>query len=198
MDVDPQATAYDLSAVMEDPGYDTLHELDPAQLAKLRRLRDYDTILVDSPGSIGAVDRHGSADRAASVLERVLRESTFVLLAYNHTPEAVLPTIRTASVLRDSGVPFAVVLTMADTSAGKDRTQAWVDEARELLDDAHLPYFRTFIRHYRAWPNSLRARTPITRYGERYAPKVREDIACLHTELLLELGRHAGGRGDTR
>ena len=193
VDVDPQANSYDLSAVMEDPGYDTLHELDPAQLAKLRRLRDYDTILVDSPGSIGSIDRQGSGDKAATVLAGILRESTFVLLPYNHLPEAVRPTVRTAAVIRDAGVPFAAVVTMADTTSGEDRLRAWVEEAHGVLSAAGVPYFRSFVRQYRAWPNSVRAGVPITRYSERHAPKVREDVGRLHAELLLELGRRAPG-----
>jgi chromosome partitioning protein len=194
VDVDPQANSYDLSAVMADPGYDTLHELDPAQLAKLRRLRDYDTILVDSPGSLGAIDRNGpdrSEDRAGNVLAGVLRESSFVLVPYDHTPEILRPTIRTAAVIRDAGVPFAVVVTKADVTGGEDRMRAWVEDAHAVLASAGVPYFRSFIRGYRAWPNSIRAGVPITRYSERHAPKVREDVARLHAELLLELGRRA-------
>jgi chromosome partitioning protein len=192
VDVDPQANSYDLSAVMQVPGYESLHELDPAQLAKLRRLRDYDTILVDSPGSIGSVDSPGGrGDRAGSVLAGILRESTFVLIPYNHTPEAVRPTVRTAEVVRAAGVPFAAVVTMADTTGGEDRLRAWVAEAHGVLSSAGIPYFRSFVRLYRAWPNSIRAGVPITRYSERHAPKVREDVARLHAELLLELGRRA-------
>jgi chromosome partitioning protein len=195
VDVDPQANSYDLSTVMDDPGYDTLHELDPAQLAKLRGLRDYDTILVDSPGSIGSVDGRGeSGDKAGAVLAGLLRESTFVLVPYNHKPAAVRPTVRTAAVIRDAGVPFAAVVTMADTTGGEDRMRTWVQEAHGVLSAAGIPFFRSFVRDYRAWPNSIRAGVPITRYSERHAPKVREDVGRLHAELLLELGRRDPAR----
>src|SRR5256885_10489691 len=40
VDVDPQANAYDLTRAMEDPGYEVVHELDPAQLTRIRQLRD--------------------------------------------------------------------------------------------------------------------------------------------------------------
>jgi chromosome partitioning protein len=192
LDVDPQANSYDLSTVMDDPGYDCLHEIDPAQLAKLRRLKDYDTILVDAPGSIGSVDgRDTAGDRAGAVLAGILRESSFVLIPYNHKPESLRPTIRTAAVVKAAGLPFAAVVTMADTTGGEDRMRAWVADAHAVLSSAGVPYCGSFIREYRAWPNSIRAGIPITRYGERHAPKLREDIARLHAELLLELGRHA-------
>ena len=51
-DIDPQANAHDLTQVMTDPGYDVLHELDPMQLSEIRKLRDYDAVLVDCPGSL--------------------------------------------------------------------------------------------------------------------------------------------------
>jgi chromosome partitioning protein len=35
----------------------------------------------------------------------------------------------------------------------------------------------------------LKAGVPITRWNERYAPRLREDVASVHTELLLDLGR---------
>jgi chromosome partitioning protein len=193
VDVDPQANSYDLSAVMDTPGYDSLHELDPAQIAKLRRLRDYDTILVDSPGSIGSVDG-GQGDKAGAVLAGILRESTFVLIPYNHKPESVRPTVRTAAVVREAGIPFAAVVTMADTTGGEDRMRAWVDEAHGVLSAAGVPFFGSFVREYRAWPNSIRAGIPITRYSERHSPKLREDVARLHAELLLELGRRDPAR----
>ena len=86
VDVDPQANAYDLTRAMEDPGYEVVHELDPAQLTRIRQLRDFDTILVDCPGSL----------EGRNVLAEVLARSTFVIIPYDHEPESVLPTIRTA------------------------------------------------------------------------------------------------------
>jgi chromosome partitioning protein len=185
VDIDPQANAHDLTQVMDDPGYDALHELDPAQLAQIRQLRDYDTILVDSPGSI---DGQNIID-GVTVLAGILAQSTFVLIPYNHMPEAALPTIRTARRVAESGVPYAAVVTLADPGLGAERFRVHVEDAWSTLDSAGVPHFRSVIRDYRAWPNSLRAGVPITRYNERYAPRLREDIASLHTELLLELGR---------
>lgn len=181
VDVDPQATAYDLTRLMDGPGYDVLHEMDPVQLTRIRQLRDYDTIIVDCPGSLEGHD----------VLSEVLARSTYVLIPYDHEPESVAPTIRTATRVRDHGVPHAVVVTKADPRLGADH----ILDAWHTLDSQGIPYFRSAIREYRAWPNSLKAGIPITRWNERYAPKLREDIAGLHTELLLDLGRRglAGG-----
>ncbi len=64
-------------------------------------------------------------------------------------------------------------------------------DAWSTLEGAGIRHFRGAIREYRAWPNSLKAGVPITRWNERYAPRLREGISGLHTELLLDLGRLA-------
>jgi chromosome partitioning protein len=79
------------------------------------------------------------------------------------------------------------VVTKADPRLGAD----FIIEAWQILEAEGICYFRTAIRYYRAWPNSITAGVPITRWHERYAPKLREDIASVHTELLLDLGRLA-------
>jgi chromosome partitioning protein len=175
VDVDPQANAHDLTQLMDDPGYDVVHELDPAELTRIRQLRSYDTILVDCPGSLEGRD----------VLDQVLARSTYVVIPYPHEPEAVLPTLRTAEKVQAAGIPYGAVVTKADPRLGAD----FILDAWATLDTAGIRHFRSVIREYRAWPNSLRAGVPITRWNERYAPKVREDIASLQTELLLDIGR---------
>jgi len=182
VDIDPQATAYDITQTLQDPGYEVVHELDPAELTRIRQLRDFDTILVDGPGSLEGQD----------VLDEVLARSTYVIIPYDHTPESVLPTLRTARKVRESGVPYAVVVTKADPRLGAE----FIIDAWRLLEKEQIRYFRTAIRWYRAWPNSIQNRVPITRWNERYAPRLREDIASLHTELLLDLGRLDLGRLD--
>ena len=177
VDVDPQATAYDITQTLRDPGYEVVHELDPARLTRIRQLRDFDTILVDCPGSLEGHD----------VLDEVLARSTYVIIPYDHTPESILPTIRTANRVKKSEVPYAVVVTKADPRLGAD----FIIDAWKMLEKEQIRYFRTAIRWYRAWPNSLANGVPITRWNERYAPRLREDIASLHTELLLDLGRLA-------
>lgn len=179
-DTDPQANAYDLTQAMSDPGYDVIHELDPKQLTRISQVRDYDSIYVDTPGTL---------DHAGGVLDEVLERATFVLIPYDHVPESVMPTVRTAKRVAAAGVPYAVVLTKVDPRLIGPDGAGFVQDAWDLLDRQGIRHFRTVIRLYRAWPNSLQAGVPITRWNERYAPKLREDIAALHTELLIDLGR---------
>lgn len=177
VDVDPQSNAHDLTRTMADPGYDVVLELNPGELTRISQLRDYDTILVDCPGSL----------EGDHVLDRILASSTYVIVPYTHKPEAIMPTLRSVRKIRDAGIPYGAVLTMADPRLGAD----FVLDAWGTLESAGIRHFRSVIREYRAWPNSLQAGVPITRHSERYAPKVREDVASLHTEVLLEIGRLA-------
>lgn len=181
VDVDPQATAHDLTRVMTNPGYDVVHELDPAEITRIRQLRGYDSILVDCPGSLEGRD----------VLDQVLARSTYVVIPYPHGPEAVLPTLRTARKVAAAGIPYGVVVTMADPRLGAD----FIIDAWKTLEAEGIRHFRSVIREYRAWPNSLAAGVPITRWNERYAPRLREDIGGLHTEMLIDIARRtpAGG-----
>lgn len=179
-DIDPQANAHDLTSVMESPGYDVVHELDPGRVADIRRMRQYDTVFIDCPGSLEGRD----------VLPQIVRAATFVLIPYDHEPESVLPTLRTAQRVAELGVPYAVVVTKANPQVGADH----IEDAWNTLEKQGIPHFQSFVRLYRAWPNSLKAGVPITRWNERYAPKIREDIAAVHTELLLNIGRRVGRR----
>jgi chromosome partitioning protein len=175
VDVDPQATSYDLTQVMEAPGYEVVHELDPVKLTKIRKLRNYDTIIVDCPGSLEGGD----------VLAEVLTRSTFVLIPYDHLPESAAPTLRTVDRARAAGVPYAVVLTKVDPQRG----DGFVESAFEFLRKREISFLGSRIRSYTAWPNSIEAGVPITRWNERHAPKIREDVGNVHTELLLTLAR---------
>lgn len=179
VDVDPQSTAYDFSRLMQDPGYDVVSELNPAELTRLSALRDYDTIIVDCPGSL----------EGEHILDEVLKRATYVVIPYTHDPEIGLPTIRTANKVSAARIPYGVVVTKADPRLGAD----FITDAWQTMESKGVRHFRSVIREYRAWPNSLKQGIPITRYNERYAPRLRQDIAGLHTELLLEIGRLAPG-----
>jgi chromosome partitioning protein len=181
VDVDPQGTTYDMTQLMDNPGYDVVHELDPAELTRIRQLRDWDTILVDCPGSLEGRD----------VLDEVLRRSTYVVIPYDHEPESVGPTLLTAQKAQAAGIPYGVVVTKVDPRLGED----FVKDAWATLEGAGIRHFRSFILSYRVWPNSLKAGVPITRWNERYAPRLRECVSSLHTEILLEIGRLAPASG---
>ena len=175
VDVDPQASTHDLTTALADPGYDCVHELDPRQIERLRALRSYDAIFVDCPGSLEGRD----------VLDEVLQRSDFVIVPYDHEPPSLAPTLNTVRYVTARGLPYRVLLNNLDPRLGADH----VMDAWQTLDVAGAAHFRTIVRQYRAWTNSLRDGVPITRYRGKYVANARQDIAAVHTELLLELGR---------
>jgi chromosome partitioning protein len=180
VDVDPQANAHDLTLALSDPGYDVVHELNPAALKSIRELRNYDMIFVDCPGSLEGRD----------VLDEVLRWSQFAIIPYDHEPLALQPTLNTVRYVTERGIPYGVLLNNVDPRLGAEH----VMDAWRTLEGAGVTCFRTVVRHYRAWSNSLRDGVPITRYRGRYAPNARQDIGAVNTELLLQLGRQGGNQ----
>jgi chromosome partitioning protein len=173
VDCDPQATAYEVTELLEDPGYQVVHELDPAQLARIKAARGYDLVAVDCPGSLEGHD----------VLGAVLQWTDFALIPYDHEITTLPPTTKTARYCEERGTPYAVVVNNVDPRLGDSHLlDAW-----KTLDDLSIPHFRTAVRRYRAWSTSLRDGVPITRYTGKYAMNAREDLAGVMTELLRSM-----------
>jgi chromosome partitioning protein len=173
VDCDPQATAYDLTEALDTPGYEVVHELDPAQLGRIKAARGYDLITVDCPGSLEGHD----------VLAAVLERTDFALIPYDHEVTSLPPTIKTARYAEEHGTRYAVVVNNVDPRLGAEHLlDAW-----QTLDSLGIPHFRTAIRQYRAWPRSLREGVPITRYSGKNAANARTDLAGVMTELLRRM-----------
>lgn len=178
-DVDPQKSAYSLSEQMTDPGYDYVHENDPLVLGKIRTVREYDAIYVDCPGSLEGYD----------VLRTVLQNADYIVIPYDHEPLSVEPTIRTARYIEryGDGKPYRVLLNNIDGRYGAE----FIEDAWATLDQAKVPYFRSFVRKYRDYSHALRDGSTIMQYRGRNSAAVRDDVRRAHTELLYDLGRHA-------
>jgi chromosome partitioning protein len=162
-----------VTELLEDPGYQVVHELDPAQLARIKAARGYDLIAVDCPGSLEGHD----------VLGTVLDWTDYALIPYDHEMTSLPPTIKTARYCEERGTPYAVVVNNVDPRLGAEHLlDAW-----RKLDDLGIPHFRTAVRRYRAWSTSLRDGVPITRYTGKYAMNARADLAGIMTELLRSM-----------
>lgn len=187
-DVDPQGSTVEMAERIKDPGYDYLHELDPAKLTQISRVRNYDMIFVDCPGSLEG-GAHETDDKD-SVLDAVLSRAHFAVIPFMYDPLVVGPTARTARRVAKAGVPYKILLNNIDPRLGAEEAKA----AWKLLDDGRLLRFRCFVRGYRAYPNSLRDRVTIMQYRGSYKENVKADISRVHTELLIDLGRVAAGQ----
>ena len=181
VDVDPQSSSADIASRMPDPGFDFTHEMDPGTLVRLRELRSYNMVLIDCPGSL----------EGGQILAAVLAVADFAVIPFVNDPLAVRPTVRTARFVGERGVPYKVLLNNVDPRLGADEIRA----AWELLDSGGMARFRCAVRAYRAYSTALASKQTVIQYRGRYAANVREDVKRVHTELLLDLGRIAAGKG---
>lgn len=181
VDVDPQATMYTFTRLMDNPGYDVVHETNAAELTTIKQLRNYDEIVADAPGSLEGRD----------VLDEVLEHADYALIPYDNEPESLEPTLTTVKKVQAAGKLYGVVVTKVDPqwSAGI------VAEAWETLEEEGVHHLQSHVLKYRAWPDSLKNGVPITRYNARYAPKIRDCISSVHTEIHLEISRVAPRAG---
>jgi chromosome partitioning protein len=179
VDVDPQATTVEEAEKLSDPGFDVTHELDPAKLSQLSRLRRYDLILVDTPGSL----------EGQEVLEQVVENAHFAVVPFVNEPPARTPTQRTAELIAEAGLPYAAVVNRIDPRSGGDA----VIKARAKLEERGIPYFKSFVRSYAGYPDSLDAGKTVYQWRAKYGANMREDISRVNAELQRALGRIGSG-----
>lgn len=183
VDIDPQSTTSEVSERAEKAGttlpFDFTADDDPAELAKLCKVRGVDMILVDCPGSLEGHD----------VLRAVLAQADFVLIPYVHDPFYITPTRKTAAVCRERGVAYRVLINRVDARRGSGP----LEDAISTLDKAALPRMRSFVREYAAHSAAHIEGQMITTYrGDRNAVHACEDVRRVYTELLLQLPRREG------
>lgn len=175
VDIDPQQSTQELTGRLKEPGYEVVTENDPAALAQVRRLRGLDVIYVDCPGSLEGRD----------TLDRVIEEADYVVVPYNNDDGCRTPTLRTVRYAEERGVPVKVLLNNIDPRLGA----AEVDDAWEWFGEHGIRHFRAFVRQYRAYPASVKAGLPITRWKGKNASPAREDLRRVHAEMLTDFGR---------
>lgn len=173
VDTDPQRSATDwASAAGESLPFDFATEADPERLGRLRGTAEYDTIVVDTPGSL----------RDEDVLRAVLASSDFALLPVEPHPMSMLPLMRTiSSVITPSGKPYRVIVNRVKRDAPGIRRR---DDAIELLDTQGVPRMNTVIREYTVHTDAPIDGSVVTNY-----PRSRQTMHAIDdfTDLTLEL-----------
>jgi chromosome partitioning protein len=183
LDADPQQSAAEIAHAGSLP-FEVRSALSPAELATIGEIRGFDTVLLDLPGNLDDTP----------VLAEVLAGSDFGIVPFVPERAAVAPTQRTARIIAMAGLPYRVLFNQVDPLRGAGP----VEQARELLDSAELPYFGSFIRRYVAHPQAQLDGVPITAYrGDRSWRAALDDVRRVQVELLLELGRLVSTNGRT-
>ena len=178
VDIDPQSTTAEVAARAERAGtplpFTFEADTDPRHLAKLRRVRGVDMVIVDCPGSLEGRD----------VIAQVLACPDFAVIPYVHDPFVITPTRRAMALCAEKGVPARVLINRVDGRRGSGP----LEDAIATLDQLGLPRFRSFVREFTAHQQAHVEGLMITAYrGDRNAMHACEDIRRVHGELLLQL-----------
>ncbi|GGU46116.1 ParA family protein [Nocardioides albus] len=172
VDVDNQkSAAYWADQAGDNLPFDVADDTDPKNLSHLRRLPDYDVVVVDTPGSLDGKD----------VLSTVLSQVDFAILPSEPAPLAIPPLIRTIKELVvPADVDYRVVINKVPPRELQD-----AEDAAELLDSAGIPHFRNFIKEYKIHKYAPIEGKVVTQYGNnREAVRAAEDFRKVALELM--------------
>ena len=154
--------------------FDFTDDARPEVLRQLRDADNYDTIFVDTPGSL-----------APSEIERtglVLDSADFVIVPMEPHPMGVAPLRRTiASVIESRGLPYRVLVSRAGRDdPGVRRTEQTI----ALLDQLEVPHLSTVVRQYVAHTDAPIEGSVVTTY-----PQTRQNAHAVDdfNSLTLEL-----------
>ena len=178
---DPQASMLEWATRVGDAlpfDFEQCHD-DPGLLSKLRGIRKYKHIFVDTPGTL----------ENQAILEEVLRQADDVIVPIEPEPLAFSPAARTIqSVIIPSGVPWRVLINNWDPRDG----EMDLSQTRQYLAAKHYPMFNTVIRHYKLHTRASAEGVTVVQYAKnRVALEARQDFFKLALEIL---GSSSGGQ----
>ncbi|RBM18096.1 peptide transporter [Prauserella sp. PE36] len=160
----------------------------PEILSKLRRIRKYSHIFVDTPGSLDKEE----------ILKAVLQQADDVIVPIEPEVLAFTPAARTIQkVIGPAGVPFRVLINNWDPRDGESDLR----QTQEFVQRKGFPLFNTVVRHYKLHTRAPAEGTTVVEYPKnRVALEARQDFFRLALEILGSNGegpKHAGGNGVT-
>lgn len=172
---DPQAsTVWWAERVGDDLPFDFVqaHD-DPHQLAKMKRLEQYQHVFVDTPGSLE--NEH--------LLVAALESADDVIVPMPPEPLAFDPTARTVSqVLEPRRLPYRVIINSWDPRDGHSD----LDQTRQYINARHWPHAKVVVRRYKLHTRAAAEGQVVTQYPKnRVAMEAREDFFRLALELGL-------------
>jgi len=170
VDIDPQASAYDMSQLMGDAcPYQVVHEVNPAELATLRDIGGVELIFVDCPGHL----------ENAPVLGTVVKSADSVIIPYPHQIAAMQMTVNTVDFVNRAAaeagreVPCWVLLNNIDAHWGYAR----IEDAWRTLDQEGIRSFRSYLRAYQAYPDAQALGIPLIEMRGGSMTRVRDNLA---------------------
>ncbi len=136
VDADPQGSAsWWMGRSETELEFDLTQETNPNLLGKLRELKDYEVIVVDTPPALGS-----------QVLFSVIAAADYVVLPTPPAPmdlAVLIETVKTA--VMPQNIPHRVLLTRVDPRSLGDAV-----EAQRTLGELGIPAYQSIIRAYKA------------------------------------------------
>lgn len=169
VDADPQGSASWWVEQSEGAiGFDLTQETDPAYLSKLREIKDYDMVVVDTPPALNS-----------EALAAVIPAADYVVLPTPPAPmdlTALIETVRSA--VMPAKVPHRVLLTKVDP-----RSLAEALEAQNTLMELGIPACHAFIRAYKAHERAALEGKAIAQWRGRNAKEAEADYRRAADEI---------------
>ena len=137
IDADPNGSAVKLHARGDGALLAEGSAVSPIQQAPMAMAKPWDLVVVDTAG--------GSRDEQRTYAEG----SNFVLAPCQPAASSIEQVVDLAEILKATGVPFGVVLTMCDTRRKVDAVKT-----RQVLERVGLPVLAAQITLLSAWPKA--------------------------------------------
>lgn len=152
-------------------GFDVSKEIDPTLLGKLKKIDDYDLIVVDTPPSL-----------SSEALAAVIPIADCLLLPTPPAPmdiAALVQTVKKAIV--PSGVMHRVLLTKVDS-----RSLGEALEAQNMLLELDIPACDAFVRTYKAHERAALEGLAITQLTGKSVAEAQADYIRVADEIQTD------------
>lgn len=169
VDADPQGSAtWWVERSEKGMGFDLAQEMDPRLLEGLRKITNYELIVVDTPPALGS-----------EALAAVIPAADYLILPTPPAPMDLAVLIETIKeAVMPVGVAHRVLLTRVDP-----RSLGEAQEAKKTLMELQIPACNTVVRAYKAHERATLGGMPITQWRGKNAREAEADYRRVADEI---------------
>ena len=169
VDADPQGSAtWWVERSEKGMGFDLAQEMDPRLLEGLRKITNYELIVVDTPPALGS-----------EALAAVIPAADYLILPTPPAPMDLAVLIETIKeAVMPVGVAHRVLLTRVDP-----RSLGEAQEAKNTLVELQIPVCNTVVRAYKAHERATLGGMPITQWRGKNAREAEADYRRVVDEI---------------
>lgn len=169
VDADPQASASWWADRGKMP-FDLSQETDPQLLKQLKKVKDYELVVVDTPPAL-----------RSDALKAVVSAADYLILPTQPAPMDLTALIETVKSAISRQVSHRVLLTKVDPRSINEAL-----EAQQSLMDAGIPTFNSFIRAYKVHERAPLEGMTIAQMKGKIAGIAASDYRKVVDELVRE------------